>query len=246
MPDHSSSFFDSVRSKFASRRSHSTPPGFDTEYRSANRPIVPAEHTHQPNPDSRGISSRTPQPTPLSTSTCHMSSAPYAKYDPRSYQTIGPGRQQAQSIPRRSVQPKLAPPSTPLLQLPRPRALWRRSLEDLSPTATRRTASWHEGDVPAHRLTVDLACALPPAYLDMPPDYGSVEEPSKTRRPNEWAGSLDGCGVQQRRKESLPQIITTAPAKEPSHGQKRDVSSMRTSPPQSLTVDMLLEHPLLR
>ena len=55
-------------------------------------------------------------------------------------------------------------PSAPMLQLPRPRAMWRR---------------WRDPDLEAQRITFNIACALPPHYLQQPPAYLDEDEEEK-------------------------------------------------------------------
>jgi hypothetical protein len=64
--------------------------------------------------------------------------------------------------------------NAPLLQLPRPRATWRRSLEDLSPT--KKSDWWNDPDIEAQRMTFNIACALPPHYLEQPPPYSQDDD----------------------------------------------------------------------
>ncbi|RMZ82625.1 hypothetical protein DV738_g1486, partial [Chaetothyriales sp. CBS 135597] len=54
--------------------------------------------------------------------------------------------------------------SSVLLQLPPPRSMWRRSLGDLS---SPKAPQWSDSeDLRGRQMSVDIACAMPPAFLD--------------------------------------------------------------------------------
>ncbi len=86
--------------------------------------------------------------------------------------------------PLRQEIKRASSPSVPLLQLPRHRAMWRRSLEDLSPT--KKSEWWTDPDLEALRMTFNIACALPPQYLEHLPAYSDEDEKAELDR-KEWA-----------------------------------------------------------
>ena len=242
MGEGSNSLIDSLRTKLASRRSHSTPPDIEAQSRLYYSKSDPLPSHPAPIVNMYQVPNRTPQTTANTMSL----NDPYMRYDPRAYQSAAIKHQQVSSIPRGHMPPALKP-TTPLLQLPRPRATWRRSLDLSEEKTERRTVSWHEGD---QRDKVDLAYALPPEFLDLPPKYSSIEKTSNDR-PDLWTGyghghSLDVSGSTKYEKH-LPRIVTPeSPDELPRSCSDYSSSSNKPSPSQALTVDGLLQHPMLR
>jgi hypothetical protein len=246
---------DSLKARLNNRRCHSTPPVAEGQGRLSFYHAAPAaDYRPSPHLEHRLASSNAPHASPPSVNPHD----PYVRYDPRAYQPVNV---QSHDISRNNAALVSAPPvsipknSTPLLQLPRPRALWRRSLDDLSPDSpqARRAISWHEGDGRANRGTVDLASALPPEFLDLPPGYEAIEQGSNRRQPQWWADqdtSLAMSGSAGYEARAVPQIVMPETWEKQLvsglSGTSLSASSAYTSPPQSLTVDKLLQHPLLR
>lgn len=93
------------------------------------------------------------------------------------------------------------------------------------------------------RLMVDLACALPPQYLDLPPDYQSIEQASRTDlQNNPGAGEKDilAAGGARERGKSLASPDTMLP------DQTRGKSTSEMSRSTDISIDNLLAHPLLQ
>jgi hypothetical protein len=222
MGEHSK-FLNVVKQKF-NRRSHSSPPDSGSQRGLPEWQNLAVEYQPVPPPAVRTAPS---QPEPLPTRD------PYARYDPRAYHSIP---QHRHTVPRKATRQSATP--APLLQLPKPRSTWRRSLEDLSPTkraegwdmpstATTRPPAWDEPERQT-RMTVDLACALPPQYFDQPPQYESVQHAAKDlHTSNPWT---------DWQQQSVPHITTTAPRDYHRHHPVRDHDA----------IDDLLQHPLLR
>lgn len=236
MGEPSSSFLTSIRRKL-NRRSHSSPPDAGSQRSLPQWADIPLGYqpvpTYNPLPPpaqyaTRKTSGHRPKPLP---------SAPeqYARYDPSAYQApVKP--QHRHTTPRQQSRQAVNIPPPPLLQLPKPRAMWRRSLEDLSPSKRengwdvptihpKRASSWDpysantdrssaredEPDI-AIQMTVDLACALPPQYFDQPPGYDSVQQAAKENRSsNSWADwSVQQEQQQQRLQEQERQYWASA------------------------------------
>lgn len=241
------SLLDTLRTRLANRRSHSTPPDAEAQGRLSFQPNAAAVGYHAvPSPGPRVLPSNTAQEKPPFATPASNTGDPYTKYDPRAYRTAPP---EGRNMPRGAMPPSIPKSSTPLLQLPRPRATWRRSLEDLSPSHTQRAISWHEGDLRSQRMTVDLACALPPDFLDLPPKYDSIGESSHIQQPQSWAAqdhSLDGSGSPGYNTKHLPRIVAPEPYDSGISKSSRGTPVMLMSPSPPVTVDTLLQHPLLR
>ena len=151
------------------------------------------------------------------------------------------------NIPQRDTK-RASTPSAPLLQLPRPRATWRRSLEELSPT--KKSEWWSDPDLEAQRMTVDIACALPPQYLEHPPPYSDEDEVSGDRKDYIPFHNL-------HTGEKIPffyygRNITPSPRTGGSWDEGRRGSSplhstysYHPSGRDDVTIDSLLSHPLL-
>ena len=144
-------------------------------------------------------------------------------------------------------------PSAPMLQLPRPRAMWRRSLEDLSPT--KKSEWWTDPDLEVQRMTFNIACALPPQYLEQQPAYSDEDEDEKIRGDrNEWS-PLRNLHIGQR----IPffydgSSITPTPRtglsndeRSPRRGSSplQSTYSYQPSSRDDMTIDSLLSHPML-
>jgi hypothetical protein len=152
--------------------------------------------------------------------------------------------------PSRQEIKRSSTPSAPLLQLPRPRAMWRRSLEELSPT--KKSEWWTDPDLEAQRMTFNIACALPPQYLEHPPSSLEDEEKSATR--HEWSPFRNLSTEQRisfydsRGVTPTPRTANSNEGRSPRRG-SNPVHSAYSYHPRSrddVTIDSLLTHPLLR
>jgi hypothetical protein len=219
MGEHDHSFIASVRARFDNRRSHSSPPDNGAARAGPATRAMPTPQYPTNKVEQRQAGIPRPPQQKLSVND------PYIRYDPRKLQpTI-----QTSNSPR-SPRSAIAEPTTPLLQLPRPRASWRRSLGDMSADSVRRY--WDEEDPEAGRDTVDLACALPPMWLDQPPRYQQVAEAAREiRATNPWATDQNRADMPLP-TNSVPSITTSEPGIR-EQGRR-------------LTIDDLLRHDLLR
>jgi hypothetical protein len=219
MGEHDHSFIASVRARFDNRRSHSSPP----DNGAARAGPVPRTMP-MPRYATDKVEQRQTIPRPAQQKLSVID--PYSRYDPQKLQPAI----QTNNSPR-SPRSAIAEPTTPLLQLPRPRASWRRSLGDMSADSVRRY--WDDEDPEAARNSVDLACALPPMWLDQPPRYQDVNEAAKEiRATNPWATGQDDARNVPLPTNAVPSITTSEPG-------NRDQS-------RRLTIDDLLRHDLLR
>lgn len=149
--------------------------------------------------------------------------------------------------------------SAPLLQLPRPRAMWRRSLEDLSPT--KKSDWWSDPDIEAQRMTFNIACALPPQYLEQSPPYSDSDDlgfsgKAATRDSNPETHLLPHPYTRERVPfYSDGRGVTPTPgtaASDASQSLRRGSSpgqnsySYRPRGNEDATIDRLLSHPMLR
>lgn len=150
--------------------------------------------------------------------------------------------------PLRQEIKRASTPSAPMLQLPRPRAMWRRSLEDLSPT--KKTEWWADPDLEAQRMTFNIACALPPQYFEQPPAYADDDEKTRVDR-KEWSpfhnlhtGQRIPCfydGV------PTPRTGVSNDERSPRRGSSSLQSTYSYYPRErgDVTIDSLLSHPML-
>lgn len=154
--------------------------------------------------------------------------------------------------PSRQELKRASAPTAPLLQLPRPRAMWRRSLEDLSPT---KKSEWGtDPDLEAQRITFNIACALPPQFLEQPPVYSDEDEDEKIRVDRqEWSpfhnlhtGRIpffyDGRDV-----TPTPRTGLSNNERSPRRGSSPIQSSYSYHPSgrDEMRIDSLLSHPML-
>lgn len=262
MGEHSQSLLTSLRTKLGNRRSHSSPPDaggprspplwneIPVAYQSVptyNPPPLPAQYT------TRKTSDHQARPLPPTSQPqaryVPQTSQPYARYDPRLYQAANQIPQHRNTVPRTNVRHSTSPvPPPPLLQLPKPRAMWRRSLEELSPS--KRNAGWDEPDISTKRMSVNIAAALPPQYFDQPPEYNSLHQAAKEiRSSNPWSDEpmQQYRATHDQRRQNIP-VIKTEPPKE-LHRYYDDPYGHpmgRPQPVRDVTIDNLLEHPMLR
>ena len=143
-------------------------------------------------------------------------------------------------------------PSAPLLQLPRPRAMWRRSLEDLSPT--KKSDWWADPNLEAQRTTFNIACALPPQYLEEPPAYSDRDEKLSMDR-KDWSpfrnlhtGQKIPFFYDGEDRTPTPHTGNSSDERSPRRGSSPIQSSYSYHPSSrdDPTIDSLLSHPLLR
>ena len=148
-----------------------------------------------------------------------------------------------------------------LLQLPPPRAMWRRSLEDLSPTKRRE---WlNPEDLRRKQVLAQIACAMPPDFFDHPPDYTSDldegvspltdDDIRRSQQPSSYqAGSHNITDF-----ESFRQQIERMPTFTPNDDERPrrfteteyQIMSALQQDPSSVTmdyIDTLLMHPMLK
>ena len=154
--------------------------------------------------------------------------------------------------PSRRELKRASTPTAPLLQLPRPRAMWRRSLEDLSPT--RKSEWWTDPDLEAQRKIFSIACALPPQFLEQPPAYSDEDEDEQI-----WVDRQDRSTFHNLHTGRIPFFNDRRYLTPTSRlGLPNDEVSprRRSSPIQSsytyhprgrddMTIDSLLSHPML-
>ena len=211
------------RSKNDGRRSRSSPP---TDRAIDWEELPPA---YRPaGPSSVRTLPRQPQPPPLQ------------QPAPRVSQTL-----------KKEVQ-KMNKQSSVLLQLPPPRAMWRRSLEDLSPTKRREWLSVE--DLQRKQMSVDIACAMPPDFFDHPPgytsDYGEDISPmsDEDRRRAYVAASDQFTDIENFRRE-IARMPTFTPTSEETprfiETEYQIISATERASPL-VTIDTLLTHPMLR
>ena len=153
--------------------------------------------------------------------------------------------------PLRQEIKRASTPSAPMLQLPRPRAMWRRSLEDLSPT--KKSEWWADPDLEAQRMTFNIACALPPQYFEQPPAYADQYEKSRAER-KEWSpfhnlhtGQRIPFFYQGQDISPSPRTGLSNDERSPRRGSSPIQSNYSYHPSErdSVTIDTLLSHPML-
>lgn len=126
--------------------------------------------------------------------------------------------------------------------------MWRRSLEEMSPS--KKMADWE--DLDTKRNSVNIAAALPPQYFDQPPEYDEIQQAAKEiRLSNPWmtAPGPQSRGAQGQQRQDIPHIKTEPPREQHGYYQNYNGYQYVGKPPaqrRDVTIDNLLDHPMLR
>ena len=169
----------------------------------------------------------------------------------RSPPTKRPVLQVSQSM-KREVQ-KMNKQSSVLLQLPPRRAMWRRSLEDLSPTKTRE---WLKPeDFQRKQLSVDIACAMPPDFFDRPSaftiDCGQEISPmSDEDNIRAYAPASSNVAKLEGFRQAVASMPTFTPTVQDRPRRftetEYQIATALENVSPDVTIDRLLSHPMLR